>query len=147
MFISPRLVDSYSELEHKLQDSFVKYDWYHRPNTDSDMRNATGKWDDMQSNYACCGVHSYKDWDPFRPVDVPDMYPRSCCNMTITIDPTNKEVCTEKAVYPFGCVEGIKMVNVVIAWLLTALIIMNLVLGAMASIVVFCRPDPSYERY
>lgn len=147
MFISPRLVDSYSELEHKLQDSLAKYDWLHRPDTDMDMKNATVKWDEMQSNYQCCGVHSYKDWDSFRPVDIPDMYPRSCCKMTTTTDQTTGQVCTEKAVYSVGCVEGIKLVNVVIAWLLTALIIMNLVLGAMATLVVFCRPDPSYERY
>lgn len=151
MYISPRLVDSSSELEHKLQDSMAKYDWFHSHDSSAEIKNATKKWDDLQAEYNCCGIHSSKDWSPFKPASSLDLYPPSCCNITTTTGDdsvvSKQEICNEMKAYPVGCIEGIGMVNIVINWLLAALIIMNLVLGAMASIVVFCRPDPSYERY
>lgn len=143
MFISPRLVDSSSELEHKLKDSLAKYDWSHRAESSLDTKNATEKWDKIQTDYQCCGVHSYKDWDPFRSAASSGEYPMSCCSDIAT----SGQVCDEKAVWSVGCVDQIEGVNAVLTLLLTGLIMMNLVLGVMASIVIFFQPKPGYQRY
>lgn len=75
------------------------------------LSNATiqGIWDNYQSDFGCCGVHDYKDYELLLGNDV---VPLSCCNFTalpsthncsLIVENVTKEAVQNRYIYTEGC--------------------------------------------
>lgn len=120
-------------------------------------------WDGLQ-NFQCCGIHSYKDWDSFRPVGIAaDLYPSSCCfrpgpPLSPTMFPSKlsraaglphpptpgpeppspNELCKkDEFLYTTGCFERTRQVEVLLLGNLLSfgMVICHLLLAVLASFV------------
>lgn len=162
-FASPRLDETALQVSHKLKDLQSGYIWSHSNNVTDIISNATTKWDAIQVNYECCGLHSPKDWLPFKPTGYQGEFPISCCqnfeepgevvkhdlsSQNVTASPASEKYCLEKeGIWTEGCVEKIDGLNDLIRVFILSLIMMNLVLSIMAGIVIIFQQKPDYVAY
>ncbi|KAB0795388.1 hypothetical protein PPYR_12227 [Photinus pyralis] len=84
-------------LSEKLQSSLHKYD----PNNTSSP--TTKFWDEIQTDFHCCGVHNYMDW---KNVTNNDYLPMTCCGPQIGLIGIANCNTTTTTLFKAGCVSA-----------------------------------------
>ncbi|OAD61233.1 Tetraspanin-9 [Eufriesea mexicana] len=113
-------------------------------------------WDNIQSEFHCCGVRDYTDWFRIDAWPTEDRVPSSCCVQRVwhcgRLDPEGKN---KELWYKEGCATAIQM------WLVTRLHVVGTVglvvaflqlFGQVASMILFCtvrhkRSSHTYKSY
>jgi len=59
-------------------------------------------WDDFQTDYNCCGVDGWHDWQEYNPYYTSNYVPKSCCDSTMS---TGVGYCTDTSadLHEMGC--------------------------------------------
>lgn len=149
MYTTPQLAETSDSMVNKLKDFQTKYDWDHAINSNSQVKNATEAWDNLQMDQECCGIHSPKDWANFRPDGhkQEEIYPSSCCANSNPTNKTNGYCRNDMKLWTSGCVEQMDIISTSIICLVTFVASFSMVIALLAGIVLLCNPQPYYEDY
>uniref|UniRef100_A0A6G1SNV8 Tetraspanin-6 n=1 Tax=Aceria tosichella TaxID=561515 RepID=A0A6G1SNV8_9ACAR len=135
------------DLFEKLQQFEKDYDWDHKSSSSKSVKFATAIWDDIQPSLECCGLDSPDDWFQYEPASIKGALPMSCCKNVDDTKQTGGYCYRDKSpVWSDGCSKKIVDAFGVIMGLVLGIIIFNVVMGALAMIVLCCNPHQS-TRY